>query len=81
VGGKRRVVAISEITGMEGDVVCMHDLFQFVQTGVDTAQAVEGYFQAMGIRPKCLSKLAARGANLPAGLFASRRLLAQKNRG
>jgi pilus assembly protein CpaF len=80
VGGKRKVVAISEITGMEGDTVSMHDLFQFVQTGVDQYHVVEGYFQATGIRPQCLSKLTARGAKVPAELFAGRRLLVQRIR-
>jgi pilus assembly protein CpaF len=78
VGGKRKVVRISEITGMEGDMVSMHDLFEFVQTGVDRAQAAEGYFRVTGLRPQCLSKLIASGANVSADLFKERRLQSQK---
>jgi pilus assembly protein CpaF len=79
-GGKRKIVTIAEITGMEGDTVSMHDIFQYVQTGVDTANVVEGYFCATGIRPQCLNKLRIRGANLPIELFAERQLQTQKNR-
>jgi pilus assembly protein CpaF len=79
-GGKRKVVAISEVTGMEGDTISMHDLFEFVQTGVDPdGGAVEGYFRAVGIRPACLKKLLIRGANLPLDLFLERRLVPQRN--
>jgi pilus assembly protein CpaF len=80
-GGRRRVVAISEVTGMEGDVISMHPVFEFTQTGVDAEQAAVGYFRATGIRPRCLSKLATRGAALPPQLFAERVLHAHKNGG
>jgi pilus assembly protein CpaF len=80
-GGKRKIVTISEITGMEGDVVSMHDLFEYTQTGVDKDYVVEGFFRATGIRPHCLNKLTLRGANLPPGLFNERRLQTQKTRG
>jgi pilus assembly protein CpaF len=80
-GGKRKVVTISEITGMEGDVVSMHDIFEFAQTGVDKDYVVEGYFRTTGIRPNCLQKLNLRGASVAPGLFNERRLLTQKNRG
>src|SRR5262249_34894266 len=73
-GGKRKIIAISEITGMEGENVSMHDLFEFVQTGIDKYNAVEGYFRATGIRPQFLKKLTARGAPLPVELFMERRL-------
>ena len=61
-GGKRKVVTISEITGMEGDVVSMHDIFEYSQTGVDKDYVVEGYFRATGLHPQCLQKLNLRGA-------------------
>jgi pilus assembly protein CpaF len=80
-GGKRKVTAISEITGMEGDMISMHELFEFVQTGVDPDFGVAGYFRATGIRPRCLPKLQARGANLTPQLFAERTLPTVKNRG
>jgi pilus assembly protein CpaF len=71
-GGPRKVVKISEITGMEGDVISMHDLFAFKQTGVDDAGVAQGYFHATGIRPKVLEKLEAAGVRLPLELFERR---------
>jgi pilus assembly protein CpaF len=79
-GGRRKVVAISEITGMEGEVLSMHDLFEFVQTGIDHDGVAQGHFRATGIRPKCLAKLNARGAGLPVQLFMERVLQPLKSR-
>jgi pilus assembly protein CpaF len=79
-GGKRKIVTIAEITGMEGETISMHDLFEYVQTGVDQSQVVEGYFRATGIRPQCLHKLMVRGAKLPVDMFAERRLQTLRNR-
>jgi pilus assembly protein CpaF len=73
-GGARKIVKITEVTGMEGDVVSMHDLFVFKRTGVDGNGAAQGHFMATGIRPKCLDKLAAAGVQLPADLFSQRTL-------
>jgi pilus assembly protein CpaF len=67
--GKRRVISVMEITGMESDVVQMHELFRFRVTGVDKDGAVQGVFEATGIRPQCLAWMAARGAVLPAEFF------------
>ena len=47
-GGVRKVTAISEITGMEGDVISMHDIFRFVQTGLDENGVAVGYFESTG---------------------------------
>jgi pilus assembly protein CpaF len=74
VGGRRKILKISELTGMEGDTVSMHDLFEFVQTGVLGVDGAEGYFRATGLRPSCLNKLRSRGANLKPEMFAERRL-------
>jgi pilus assembly protein CpaF len=68
-GGKRKVVAVSECAGMEGDVVLMHDVFRYVQTGVDAEGVAQGQFRATGIR---LARLAIRGKGLPLELFAER---------
>ena len=68
-GGGRRIVKISEITGMEGDVLSMHDLFGFKQTGVDDGRAAQGYFYASGLRPQCLERLEVAGARLPPEMF------------
>jgi pilus assembly protein CpaF len=80
-GGRRRVTAVSEITGMEGDIVSMHALFEFVQTGMDATQAAAGYFRATGIRPRCLDKLRVRGAALTPQMFAERVLHAAQKSG
>jgi len=79
-GGHRKVVTIAEIAGMEGETVSMHDLFEYVQTGVDESHVVQGYFRATGIRPQCLHKLMVRGAKLPVELFAERRLQSKRDR-
>ena len=74
-GGPRKVVRISEITGMEGDVMSMHDLFEFRQTGLDEERRAQGHFSATGIRPVCLDKLEAAGVKIPVELFEQRILL------
>ncbi len=71
-GGQRKLIRISEITGMEGDIISMHDLFAFKQTGVDAEGAAHGYFFATGIRPRCLERLEAAGVGLPLDLFERR---------
>jgi pilus assembly protein CpaF len=74
IGGKRKVTKISEVTGIESDTVMMHDIFEFVQTGVDENHAAIGYFRATGIRPECLAKLTSAGVELPFELFEPRQL-------
>ncbi len=73
-GGKRKIITISEITGMEGDVISMHDIFGFVQTGIIAGGGVEGYFRATGVRPNCLKMMNVRGVNLAPDFFSERRL-------
>jgi pilus assembly protein CpaF len=73
-GGTRKIVRISEITGMEGEVMSMHDVFVFKQTGVDAEGHAQGYFQSTGIRPKCLDRLASAGIHVPIELFERRTL-------
>jgi pilus assembly protein CpaF len=67
--GTRRVTAISELTGMENDVITMQDIFVFERTGVSSNGKVLGRFRATGIRPKCSDLLAAAGRPLTAGMF------------
>ncbi len=67
--GKRRVVSMSEITGIEGDVVQMQELFKFNRVSTNEAGEIQGHFQATGIRPKFLTDLAARGLTVPATYF------------
>jgi pilus assembly protein CpaF len=71
-GGVRKIVKISEITGLENDVICMHDLFGFKQTGVGESRKAEGHFYVTGIRPHCLNRLATCGAALPVEMFERR---------
>jgi pilus assembly protein CpaF len=73
-GGIRRVMQVSEVTGTEGEVIAMHDLFVFEQTGVDENKVAQGHFRATGIRPSCLEKLAAHGNGLDSTLFERRTL-------
>jgi pilus assembly protein CpaF len=73
-GGARKVVKISELTGMEGEVASMHDIFVFKQTGVDDEGVAQGYFAATGIRPKCLEKLESASLRLPPEMFERRML-------
>jgi pilus assembly protein CpaF len=71
-GGQRKVMAISEVTGTAGEVINMHDLFVFEQTGIDAENRPQGRFVATGIRPTCLTQLSAAGCDLPASFFERR---------
>jgi pilus assembly protein CpaF len=67
--GKRRVTSISEVTGMEGDILQMQEIYKYVRTGTDEKGEVLGHFQATGVRPRFLSDLAAMGINIPGNYF------------
>ncbi len=73
-GGPRKVMKISEITGMEGDVISMHDIFAFKQTGLDEQRRAQGYFYATGIRPTCIERLETSGVSMPPELFEERKI-------
>jgi pilus assembly protein CpaF len=73
-GGARKIVRISEITGMEGDVLTMHDVFSFKQIGLDEDRRARGYFACTGIRPVCLERLDSSGVSIPRELFEERML-------
>ena len=64
--GTRRIVSISEITGMEGETIAMQEIFLFERTGVDAAGKVMGRFRTTGIRPRFAERLKQYGMNLPA---------------
>jgi pilus assembly protein CpaF len=68
-GGERKITQISEITGLHGETVNMHDLFVFRQSGVDDQQCVQGQFEATGITPHRLARFQGYGVNLPRSLF------------
>jgi pilus assembly protein CpaF len=67
--GTRRVVNVSEIVGMEGDVVSMQDIFVFKKTGISEEGKVLGRYEATGIRPKFADRLEVNGVSVPASLF------------
>jgi pilus assembly protein CpaF len=67
--GTRKVTAITEVTGMEGDVVSTQDIFVFDRTGLRRDGKVCGKFRATGIRPRCTERLQSFGVQLPADMF------------
>jgi pilus assembly protein CpaF len=67
--GSRKVTAVSELTGMEGDIITVQDIFLFERLGVRKDGKVLGRFRATGIRPKCSEQLLSSGIELPAALF------------
>jgi pilus assembly protein CpaF len=70
--GTRKVITISEITGMESDIITMQDIFVFERHGIDESGRVRGLFRATGVRPKFAERLATGGCRLRPGLFDSR---------
>ncbi|HEX3354974.1 MAG TPA: CpaF family protein [Terriglobales bacterium] len=70
--GTRKVMTISEVTGMEGEVICMQDIFVFERIGIDENGKVKGAFRATGVRPKFADRLATAGCRLRPALFDSR---------
>ena len=67
--GTRKLLQISEIVGMEGDVITMQDIFVFDKMGVTQDGKVIGRFRATGVRPKCCERLKMSGIHLPADMF------------
>jgi len=67
--GRRKLVSLSELSGMEGDVITMQEIFRFRQTGVSTDGMVQGRFEASGIRPRFLEQVMAHGVTLSPDLF------------
>jgi pilus assembly protein CpaF len=67
--GRRRVMSVAELTGMEGETISMQEIFRFKMTGRGDAGEVHGHFEATGIRPKFLSTALDYGIDIPAELF------------
>jgi pilus assembly protein CpaF len=67
--GSRKVVAITEVQGMEGDVITMSDIFKFEQVGYDERGKVLGGLRPTGLRPKSMTKIEAAGVQLPPSVF------------
>jgi pilus assembly protein CpaF len=69
--GKRRIVSICEVTGMEGEIIQMQEIFKFVREGIDRLGAISGSFRATGLRPSFLQQLKPRGLEVPSSYFDS----------
>jgi pilus assembly protein CpaF len=69
--GSRKMTSISEITGMEGPVVTLQELFLFERAGYDKNNRVRGEFKSTGIRPKFADRLASHGITLNADTFSA----------
>jgi pilus assembly protein CpaF len=67
--GSRKLLAVSEITGMEGEIITMQDIFVFERKGIDENGKVLGRFKASGVRPRCTERLEAYGVRLDDALF------------
>lgn len=67
--GQRKIISLQEITGTEGDVISMQEIFHFEQTGIDAEGRVCGQFAATGIRPRFAQRLHSRGITLREDLF------------
>jgi pilus assembly protein CpaF len=67
--GSRKVTSVSEITGMEGDIITMQEIYLFEKVGLTQDGKVIGRFKATGVRPKCCERLRASGIHLPADMF------------
>ncbi|HVA01086.1 MAG TPA: CpaF family protein, partial [Terriglobia bacterium] len=67
--GRRRVTNLSEVTGMEGEVITMQDIFVYKKMGIGENGEVLGKFMSTGIRPKFAERLITSGIQLPAAMF------------
>jgi pilus assembly protein CpaF len=67
--GKRRVTSVAEITGMEGDIIQMQEIFKYVRTGTNADGTTEGHHVATGVRPRFLQELIAHGVTIPGQYF------------
>ena len=67
--GRRRIMSVQEIMGMEGNVVTMQEIFRFVATGRDKEGMITGYFESTGLVPRCADRIRQSGVELPSELF------------
>jgi pilus assembly protein CpaF len=74
-GGPRRVTSMTEVVGMEGDVIVTQDIYFYQQNGIDSSGRAQGRFIATGVRPAFASRLESAGLELPPHLFAQRVLM------
>jgi len=69
--GSRRVMSVQEVSGMEGDIITLSEIFKFDRTGVDEHGVVQGSYIATGLIPNCLSKLQSMGCNIDRSVFST----------
>jgi pilus assembly protein CpaF len=67
--GKRKIASLQEITGMEGEIITMQEIFKYTQTGVGVDGEVRGYFSATGVRPRFLDRLHSFGIDISDSIF------------
>jgi len=72
--GSRRITHVSEISGLEGQVVTMQDLFRFEQEGIDAEGRVVGHFRSTGIRPQFADRFEVAGISLPSDIYSGARI-------
>ena len=77
-GGRRRILSVVELTGMEGETICLQEIFRFKQTGICPDGNALGHFEVTGVRPRSLERIAAEGIELPQDLFRPRLLNATR---
>jgi pilus assembly protein CpaF len=77
-GGRRKIINVTEVQGMEGDVVVMQDIFRFEQDGVDGEGRAYGRIVSTGVRPLCVDRLVAHGAEVDPDIFVPRNLVADE---
>ena len=68
--GRRRVISLSEIVGMEEDVITMQEIFRFKRRGRTSDGMIEGDFETTGVRPRFIEVLSSRGIHVPNSIFA-----------
>jgi pilus assembly protein CpaF len=67
--GTRKLISIQEVTGMEGDIITLQEIFSFRQTGISKDGKVEGHFRFHGVRPRFVDKFAVAGIHIPREVF------------
>jgi pilus assembly protein CpaF len=72
--GRRKIVSLQEVTGMEGDIITMQEIYRYTQTGLAPDGTVKGHFKATGVRPKFMDRLKSYGLDLPEETFDPTRI-------
>jgi pilus assembly protein CpaF len=70
--GSRKILTVSEVTGMDGDMIALQDIFVFERTGLDETGKVRGVFRSTGLPPHFVERLATAGCRLSPKIFESR---------